>query len=122
MKYSQSEYFYELAKNETFLKLLDKYKFLEGFPKNLEASQDNLVCYNYPDLCNKTLDLINIDNQRLNIERLSIFQALLQQGTSLKNILHFSQIYKNGYFSRFDYGPLNMEYYNQTYAPEIDIS
>src|SRR5699024_2866425 len=42
---------------------------------------------------------------------------------SLKNILHFHQLFTTGRFARFDYGAIgNQEMYGQSEAPEYDLT
>lgn len=43
-------------------------------------------------------------------------------GTSSKNIMHWVQMIRAGYFQQFDYGADNQAVYGQSYPPQYDLS
>ncbi|NXK69725.1 LIPM Lipase, partial [Sylvietta virens] len=61
------------------------------------------------------------NRHNLNRTRLDVYLSHLPDYTSVKNFLHWGQTAKSGKFRQFDYGPRNMEKYNQPRPPYYQI-
>ncbi|NXI85062.1 LIPM Lipase, partial [Rhipidura dahli] len=57
----------------------------------------------------------------LNLSRMDVYISHFPDYTSVKNLLHWGQTAKTGEFKQFDYGPRNMEKYNQPGPPPYKI-
>ncbi|NXL73574.1 LIPM Lipase, partial [Leptocoma aspasia] len=57
----------------------------------------------------------------LNTSRLDVYISHFPDYTSVKNFLHWGQTAKTAAFKQFDYGPRNMEKYNQRMPPFYQI-
>nr|XP_056706187.1 putative lysosomal acid lipase/cholesteryl ester hydrolase isoform X2 [Euleptes europaea] len=76
------------------------------------------------DLCGDILFLFNgFNKNNLNMTRIDIYSAHYPAGTSVQNMLHWSQIVKSGQFRAFDWGSeaKNMAHYNQSTPPYYRI-
>ena len=57
------------------------------------------------------------------MKRKNVFDAHLQQGTSMKNLQHMAQLVKADKFQRFDYGAtINTLKYGQPQPPQINLN
>nr|XP_056706474.1 lipase member M-like [Euleptes europaea] len=69
-------------------------------------------------LCKQVLLFFSGCNEKnLNQSRTDVYVSIFPDYTSVKNILHWSQLTKTGEFRYFDYGSRNIEKYNQTVPP-----
>nr|XP_056705251.1 lipase member M-like [Euleptes europaea] len=69
-------------------------------------------------LCKQALLLVSGFNEKnLNQSRTDVYVSIFPDYTSVKTILHWSQLTKTGEFRYFDYGSRNIEKYNQTDPP-----
>ncbi|XP_037524508.1 gastric triacylglycerol lipase [Rhipicephalus sanguineus] len=67
--------------------------------------------------------LTNLGSKYMNESRIPVYLCYLPAGTSLKNIVHFSQLIKSKKATKFDYGPEdNKIYYGQEEPPEYKLS
>ncbi|NXH37638.1 LIPM Lipase, partial [Dicaeum eximium] len=57
------------------------------------------------------------DIGNLNMSRMDVYISHFPDYTSVKTLLHWGQTAKTGRFKQFDYGPRNMEKYNQRVPP-----
>jgi len=75
-----------------------------------------VLCSLDPKICENSLGLImGYDNSDLNATRLPVIMAHEPSGTSIYNIIHFSQLVEDDNFQAYDYGPAgNLKHYNST--------
>ncbi|XP_072335065.1 gastric triacylglycerol lipase isoform X1 [Scyliorhinus torazame] len=76
------------------------------------------------ELCGNIYFIISGFNEKnLNMSRVPVYSAHCPAGTSVQNILHWSQAVKDGHFKAFDWGSYskNMAHYNQTEPPTYDL-
>ncbi|XP_014291787.1 lipase 3 [Halyomorpha halys] len=68
--------------------------------------------------------IVGYDAQQWNMTLLPMIDTYMPAGTSIKQLVHFSQIAKNGgYFRNYDYGYIkNLEIYHQRIPPVYDLS
>lgn len=61
------------------------------------------------------------DAKQLNDSRLPVYVAHAPAGTSVKNMVHYSQMYETGRFQNYDYGSIekNQKHYGQSYPPQF---
>ncbi|NWS68508.1 LIPM Lipase, partial [Crotophaga sulcirostris] len=71
----------------------------------------------FKSLCSLLLSLPGGFSNSLNVSRVDAYLSHYPDSTSLKNILHWRQVYQTGEFKYFDYGSDNMLHYNQTTPP-----
>ncbi|XP_078079693.1 gastric triacylglycerol lipase isoform X2 [Mustelus asterias] len=72
------------------------------------------------ELCGNIFFVISGFNEKnLNMSRIPVYSAHCPAGTSVQNILHWSQAVKGGHLQAFDWGSYktNMAHYNQTKPP-----
>ncbi|XP_054838910.1 lipase member M-like [Eublepharis macularius] len=73
-------------------------------------------------ICSKVLFMAGgIGANNVNVSRMDIYAAHLPDCTSLKNVLHWSQVIQSEALKPFDYGSKNIEKYNQTTPPLYNI-
>ncbi|KAK5576246.1 hypothetical protein RB653_007387 [Dictyostelium firmibasis] len=100
---------------------------IKAFPMDISSLRELLlpsVCSITPFACTTTLELLfGYDNSNLNQTRLPVILSQVPGGTSTKNIIHWSQNYKNG-FQKFDYGSEyeNFIHYSQSKPPHYNIT
>ncbi|XP_054838091.1 lipase member M-like isoform X2 [Eublepharis macularius] len=69
-------------------------------------------------VCKQVLLLISGFNEKnLNESRTDVYMSRFPDYTSVKNVIHWSQVAKMGKPRKFDYGWLNKDIYNQTTPP-----
>lgn len=75
------------------------------------------------ELCgNLFFVLCGFDEKNLNMTRTPVYTTHCPAGTSVQNILHWSQAVHGGKLMAFDFGPAgNMKHYNQTTPPEYHV-
>uniref|UniRef100_A0A2C9JRY0 Lipase n=1 Tax=Biomphalaria glabrata TaxID=6526 RepID=A0A2C9JRY0_BIOGL len=81
------------------------------------------VCYYKPNVCENLLFLIGgFDEISLNQTRVPVYVAHTPGGTSVRNILHWSQAINSMKFQHFDYGSTkeNLKHYGQPTPPLYD--
>ncbi|KRX80998.1 Gastric triacylglycerol lipase [Trichinella sp. T6] len=74
-------------------------------------------------LCQNALFLfVGCDFLNFNMTRLPVYMAHTPSGTSVSNIMHFSQMIQQGEFKKFDYGSHeNTKIYNQPESPKYKV-
>ncbi|KRY72611.1 Gastric triacylglycerol lipase [Trichinella pseudospiralis] len=74
-------------------------------------------------LCQNALFLfVGCDFLNFNMTRLPVYMAHTPSGTSVSNIMHFSQMIQKGEFKKFDYGSHeNKKLYNQPESPTYNV-
>jgi len=93
--------------------------FMEWAAENICAEQNWLS-----SICTSIIFLFaGYDPLHINETRLPVYISKTPAGTSSKNVVHFSQLLKNDYWARFDYGYWdNRQIYGQGSPPEYDLS
>lgn len=83
-----------------------------------------LQCKFVPELCNLSSTFTHSDDiQYDNADRLSVYEAHMPAGSSMRSLDHFGQMYKSKKFEKFDFGQArNQKEYGQDTPPEIDLS
>jgi len=82
------------------------------------------LCYEDPVVCADIIFLLcGTDRMNLNESRMDVYMSHTPGGTSVRNMIHWSQLVTSGKFQMFDYGPtLNILHYNQStplqYSPQ----
>ncbi|EGC34804.1 hypothetical protein DICPUDRAFT_152935 [Dictyostelium purpureum] len=81
-----------------------------------------VICKNAPSICENSLALImGWDEASINTTRLPVYMAHEPGGTSVQNVIHWSQATKDGY-QKFDYGVVgNLAHYGQATPPQYNI-
>ncbi|KAJ7397299.1 Lipase member M [Pitangus sulphuratus] len=77
------------------------------------------VCI-YPifrSVCSLVLYLPGGFTSSLDVSRMDVYLSHYPDSTSLKNMLHWRQLYQTGEFKYYDYGSDNMLHYNQAVLP-----
>ncbi|XP_063076831.1 gastric triacylglycerol lipase isoform X2 [Engraulis encrasicolus] len=66
--------------------------------------------------------LCGFDEKNLNMTRTPVYTTHCPAGTSVQNMVHWSQAVKGGVFMAYDYGEKgNMQHYNQTTPPHYNV-
>ncbi|VDP13231.1 unnamed protein product [Soboliphyme baturini] len=76
------------------------------------------------ELCKNILFLIaGPDSHQLNTTRVPVYISHTSAGTSVRNIVHFAQLARNGHYEMYDYGSAakNIFYYGQATPPVYDV-
>ncbi|GFR86487.1 lipase [Elysia marginata] len=79
----------------------------------------------YEWICEDILFLfVGIDLRNLNQSRLDVYFHHSPSGVSVKDIVHFAQLYRQKNFGKYDYGSpeKNMARYNQSTPPQYDVT
>eukprot|EP00026_Physarum_polycephalum_P009446 Phypoly_transcript_09571.p2 GENE.Phypoly_transcript_09571~~Phypoly_transcript_09571.p2 ORF type:complete len:226 (+),score=19.69 Phypoly_transcript_09571:671-1348(+) len=83
------------------------------------------VCSIDPSACDNIMGLVmGWDSTNLNNTRLPQILAHEPSGTSMQNIVHWSQEVKKNFFQEYDFGSvsLNEQHYNQSTPPQFNVS
>ncbi|VDI70066.1 Hypothetical predicted protein, partial [Mytilus galloprovincialis] len=85
----------------------------------LTACRDKLTL----PICTNVLFLLcGYDYKNLNQSRLPVYVSHSPAGTSVKNMIHYSQAIKSGKYQKYDYGPVgNKQHYGQKTPPQYDV-
>ncbi|NXL84793.1 LIPM Lipase, partial [Alectura lathami] len=75
----------------------------------------------FKNLCTLALYLPGGFTNSLNVSRIDVYLARYPDSTSLKNMLHWRQLYQTGEFKHYDYGSDNMLHYNQSTPPFYEL-
>ncbi|XP_010211957.1 PREDICTED: lipase member M-like [Tinamus guttatus] len=75
----------------------------------------------FKSFCSLVLYLPGGFTNSLNVSRIDVYLAHYPDSTSLKNMLHWRQLYLTGEFKYYDYGKDNMLHYNQTSPPFYEL-
>uniref|UniRef100_A0A8D0FJG5 Lipase n=1 Tax=Strix occidentalis caurina TaxID=311401 RepID=A0A8D0FJG5_STROC len=75
----------------------------------------------FKSLCSLVLYLPGGFTNSLNMSRIDVYLSHYPDSTSIKNMLHWRQIYQTGEFKYYDYGSDNMLHYNQTTPPFYEL-
>lgn len=75
-------------------------------------------------LCENIIFALCGPSKYFNASRVSVYITHTPAGTSVKNLAHFAQMVISKKFQAYDYGSAseNMKHYNQTDAPQFDLS
>ncbi|ESN97502.1 hypothetical protein HELRODRAFT_185901 [Helobdella robusta] len=106
---------------ETLFKLMGVQEFLpSSFFVDLVAKT---VCrvFLLKQMCAIPILIGGLNRYNLNETRLPVYITHSPAGTSVKNLVHFAQMYKSGEFSYYDYKKNNYEYYQQTTVPNYNL-
>ncbi|XP_075389553.1 gastric triacylglycerol lipase-like [Tenrec ecaudatus] len=77
------------------------------------------------EVCSNALFIMcGFDSQNLNMSRLDVYLSHNPAGTSVQNLLHWSQAVRSGEFQAFDWGSSvqNKMHYNQPTPPFYDVT
>ncbi|XP_039409835.1 lysosomal acid lipase/cholesteryl ester hydrolase-like [Corvus cornix cornix] len=72
-------------------------------------------------LCSLVFYLSGGFTNSLNVSRMDVYLARYPDSTSLKNMLHWRQLYQTGEFKCYDYGSDNVLHYNQSTPPFYEL-
>ncbi|KAL8187082.1 UNVERIFIED_CONTAM: hypothetical protein K2H54_032590 [Gekko kuhli] len=73
-------------------------------------------------ICSKVLFMAGgIGQNNVNMSRMDVYAAHLGGCTSLKTMIHWSQVIQSDTLKPFDYGSKNVEKYNQTIPPSYKV-
>ncbi|XP_070800934.1 lipase member M-like [Pituophis catenifer annectens] len=104
---------------EVLIKLIfGKKEFVLLNPRQRTALAQQCRRQPVDELCKQALSLMagfNLNN--LNKSRSDVYISHFPDYTSVKHIIHLSQLMKSGLFRYFDYGLKNIDIYNQTTPP-----
>ncbi|PFX17933.1 lysosomal acid lipase/cholesteryl ester hydrolase-like [Stylophora pistillata] len=76
-------------------------------------------------ICSSVIFLLcGFDVPQLNLTRLPVYVSHTPAGTSVKNLVHFNQLYKSSKFQMYDYGSpeKNKEHYGTATVPQYNAS
>ncbi|XP_062594628.1 gastric triacylglycerol lipase-like [Saccostrea cucullata] len=105
--------------------LLGKDEFLPNKDLFTLFAQESCKRKTIDIVCENILFLLGgYDSAQLNISRIPVYVRDHPAGTSVQNIIHYSQAILSGEFLMFDYGSAaeNMKHYNQTTPPLYDVT
>ncbi|XP_042718725.1 lipase member M-like [Lagopus leucura] len=75
----------------------------------------------FKSFCSLVLYLPGGFTNSLNVSRIDVYLSHYPDSTSLKNMLHWRQLYQTGEFKYYDYGSDNMLHYNQSTPPFYEL-
>ncbi|NWS61598.1 LICH hydrolase, partial [Chunga burmeisteri] len=75
----------------------------------------------FKSFCSLALYLPGGFTNSLNVSRVDVYLSRYPDTTSLKNMLHWHQVYQTGEFKYYDYGSDNILHYNQTTPPFYEL-
>ncbi|XP_031458411.1 lysosomal acid lipase/cholesteryl ester hydrolase-like [Phasianus colchicus] len=75
----------------------------------------------FKSFCSLVLYLPGGFTNSLNVSRIDVYLSHYPDSTSLKNMLHWRQLYQTGEFKYYDYGSENMLHYNQSTPPFYEL-
>eukprot|EP00301_Raphidiophrys_heterophryoidea_P018602 c3601_g1_i1.p1 GENE.c3601_g1_i1~~c3601_g1_i1.p1 ORF type:complete len:458 (-),score=109.97 c3601_g1_i1:488-1813(-) len=83
-----------------------------------------VLCKDIPHACDASIFLFCGPTHHVNSTRMQVYVAHTPAGTSVKNMIHWTQQIKYDTFSMYDYGSpdKNMKVYNSTTPPAYDLS
>jgi pimeloyl-ACP methyl ester carboxylesterase len=84
-----------------------------------------LACKLLPSLCDDLLGMLcGWDTTNINNTRLPVLVSHMPSGTSVQNIIHWSQLERHDKFQKFDFGDFNenVRRYGTGFPPEYDLS
>ena len=117
--------FFSLLANSKLDYILS-YLGINEFLPNLNAVNEikSLLCNKLHIICDGVLELIMDANAADDDpDKIDVFHGHFPSGTSLRDVMHFSQLVRSKKFAQFDYGTVqNMVNYGQNEAPEYDLS
>eukprot|EP01116_Phalansterium_solitarium_P006509 TRINITY_DN18834_c0_g1_i1.p2 TRINITY_DN18834_c0_g1~~TRINITY_DN18834_c0_g1_i1.p2 ORF type:complete len:391 (+),score=140.83 TRINITY_DN18834_c0_g1_i1:88-1260(+) len=89
----------------------------------LEALAGSL-CKTQPEVCEDVIfALCGYNRANLNATRMPVYMSHTPAGTSVRNMLHWTQAVKSGKFQMFDYGTQgNKAHYNSTTPPQYPLA
>lgn len=81
------------------------------------------LCKEIPLICeNVIFALCGYDRQDLNASRMPVYMTHTPAGTSVQNMMHWTQSVKSGKFQMYDYGQSgNMAHYNSSTPPQYPL-
>ena len=88
---------------DTLLKSVNQVNF---FPHNemLQEVIGATICTSYSALCKSGFALLAGDSENWNSSRVSVYLSEMPAGTSVKNLSHFAQNFRENTFSAYSYG------------------
>jgi len=125
LDHCKSGLFNLLSKDDEPIILMQDLGMDELFPANQKSYNTySTLCYVWTEFCDFTTSLtLDEDPYVENQERLPVARSHEPSGTSLKTLLHFSQIIKNHRYAKYDYGHAqNMKIYGTSQPPEYNLS
>jgi len=107
------------------IKMVSQVLGIREFMPSSEAVREiaDKGCPLYEKFCDGVLELISGYNKAdLNQTRTPVYLTHTPAGTSMKNMIHFSQLVRDGYFQKYDYGFFgNMYTYKSWNPPKYKI-
>merc|ERR1712142_81467 len=108
------------------IKMVSEVLSIREFMPNVAAVKEiaDKGCPMYEELCDEVLFLIAGYNKKdLNQTRTPVYLTHTPAGTSMKNMIHFSQLVQEGEFQKYDYGFFgNMYMYKSWSPPKYDLT
>ncbi|XP_048776607.2 lysosomal acid lipase/cholesteryl ester hydrolase-like isoform X2 [Ostrea edulis] len=115
----------ELGK-KLFLELFGKYEIFPNTKLFTLFAQDSCRIKAIDDIiCANIFFLLGgYDSPQFNLSRVPVYVKDHPSGSSVQNLLHYSQSVLHGQFQMFDYGSpeSNLKHYNQTTPPLYDVT
>lgn len=111
---------------DTAIKMVTEVMGINEFMPSSDAVREiaDKGCPLYEKACDGFLEIISGYNKRdLNDTRTPVYLTHTPAGTSMKNIMHFSQLVRDGHFQKYDYGVFgNMYTYKSWNPPKYQIN
>uniref|UniRef100_A0A8B9DCS8 Lipase n=1 Tax=Anser cygnoides TaxID=8845 RepID=A0A8B9DCS8_ANSCY len=103
---------------EGLVKVGSCHTWFPGFP----VVTSRLCRYTFfKSFCSLVLYLPGGFTNSLNVSRIDVYLSRYPDSTSLKNMLHWRQLYQTGEFKYYDYGSDNVLHYNQSTPPFYEL-